>query len=720
MEDNAIKETPLFSLICVYNNVKVMSDNIGICVREAINRDFEKIFIDNSASKYDSAAKSLNVAARQSKGKYLIFMHQDVKVLDNSWLDGICEYFYKIPDIGVAGCAGINGLGEKAGFIIDRNAIWGKPLKNPVEVQSLDEVMLIVERDAFNAINGFDEKLGGWHCYGADLCMRMSVNGKKNYVLPLFIHHRSLSTNLYRLIDIQRNLRRKFKSGLHITTAGGISQLDLMVARLKVKMRAIKIPLIRILSFVGLGTEENILSSKLRKHTNFVVLDYYKEEYRKSYPKKFEFNKFSNNPAWKRQQITYYFLDDNDAKNIASIEKKISANIMIVTRDLKGRIPSQLIGKKLSNSYYYLEGLKPAKILFLVPEDEAGAASVRMRVGQFIGEFNKFNISCKVEPFVNKRFQKILFSKGAVVQLKKLTFFILATGRRIRILFETINYDLVFVHRHIFPFGPAVFEYIIKSVFRKKIIYDFDDAIFLPVKTEANSSIAALKFNAIKIRQIIQLSDRVIAGNNYLREFALRYNKNVIVIPTVIETVKYTESILSKQRNKLVIGWIGSHGTTQYLSEYLDVFMELAEKYNNLEFNFIGYQGQVDHPQFKIYSWSQSEEISLIKQFDIGINPLPDNSFTRGKCGFKIIQYMAAAIPSVVSPVGANRDIVVDGETGYFAKTRAEWFEKLSILSDNKDLRKRMGNAARERAKGKYDVSIAFSQLKGVMESCLK
>jgi glycosyltransferase involved in cell wall biosynthesis len=207
------------------------------------------------------------------------------------------------------------------------------------------------------------------------------------------------------------------------------------------------------------------------------------------------------------------------------------------------------------------------------------------------------------------------------------------------------------------------------------------------------------------VLKIIQMSAAVIAGNDYLRNYALRHNENVILIPSSVDTERYVPSHPQNERKSVVIGWIGSNTTKNFLYDLKGVFAELSKRYANLEFEFVGARfygfglGTMVNKE-----WSLGDELTDLQGFDIGIMPMPDNEWTRGKCGFKALLYMSCGIPVIASPVGVNAEIVEDGVNGFLASSEKEWSEKLSLLIEDKALRGAMGKRGREEVVERYSL----------------
>lgn len=342
------------------------------------------------------------------------------------------------------------------------------------------------------------------------------------------------------------------------------------------------------------------------------------------------------------------------------------------------------------------------KILFLVPYPLEGA-SYRFRVAQYLPFLKKEGYICRVRPFISSEFYKIIYKKGNIV--RKFAYFIVSTLNRMVDIIRSLNYDVIFIHREAFPIGGPIIENIMKR-FKKRIVFDFDDAIYLPVTSKYNNFIENFKkFN--RLPKIMAMSDLVIVGNNNLKKYALSFNKNVEVIPTVVDSEVYALKSYNSEKSKIVIGWIGSITTVEYLEEIRGVFERLANIYSNIEIRIVG--GEFPSNGLSLIhnrQWLIDREADEIREFDIGIMPMPDNEWTRGKCGFKAILYMSIGIPAVCSPVGVTKEIIRDGVNGFLAQDKNEWFEKLSILINNFELRKKIGMTGRKDVEEKYSLKI--------------
>lgn len=265
----------------------------------------------------------------------------------------------------------------------------------------------------------------------------------------------------------------------------------------------------------------------------------------------------------------------------------------------------------------------------------------------------------------------------------------------------------IMIYREAAPIGPPIIEWIIAKVFRKKIIYDFDDAIWM------TDNLAESKFERwvrcrSKVAAICRWSYKVSCGNRYLAAYAQQFNSNVVVNPTTIDTEnQHNPALHRRQRAEgITIGWTGSHSTLKYLEAILPVIRQLLEQYVFIKFLVIANRNPAfDLPRYEFRQWSAATEIADLAEIDIGIMPLPDDEWSKGKCGFKALQYMAMEIPAVVSPVGVNTEIIEAGYNGFLCATPEEWFHRLSVLIEDADLRRQIGKQGRQTVIDRYSVA---------------
>lgn len=343
------------------------------------------------------------------------------------------------------------------------------------------------------------------------------------------------------------------------------------------------------------------------------------------------------------------------------------------------------------------------KVLFLLPYPLHRAPSQRFRVEEYTALLDKEGISYKLVPFLDEKAWSILYKKGSLLR-KALAVLKGFLKRSWLVFFASGKYDFVFIHREAAPIGPPIFEWWLAKIRRKKIVYDFDDAIWIPNVTEGNRLARFVKA-FWKVKYICKWAYKVSAGNDYLAAFASRYNKNVVYNPTCVNTDDKYVPRTDPQNNPVVIGWTGSHSTLPFLAVGIPAIkkLELEERFR---FVVIGdKKPDFDVACMEFVPWNKATEIEDLAQVDIGIMPLKDDAWNEGKCGFKLIQYLALGIPALASPIGVNKKIIVNGENGYLCASDEEWIQHLKELMYNKELRKEMGENGRAKIVREYSIA---------------
>jgi glycosyltransferase involved in cell wall biosynthesis len=334
------------------------------------------------------------------------------------------------------------------------------------------------------------------------------------------------------------------------------------------------------------------------------------------------------------------------------------------------------------------------KILFVVPFPKNIYPSERFRLELYEDSLKEKGFDFDMVYFWDYYARSILYKEGMVVQ--KFISLIKGFLRRIKMLFIVYKYDYVFVLREVAPIGPPFFEWMVSKVFRKKLIYDIDDAIWIPQMTGSNSWTKFAK-SFWKVKYICKWAYKVSVGNNYLQDFASKYNNNVTLNPTCVDTEKKHNRIKEQHTSKIVIGWTGSFSTLHYLNEIVPVIKELEKKYS-FEFLVIADQNpNLPLKSFKFIEWNGKTEIDDLLTCNVGIMPLVDDEYSNGKCGFKIIQFLSLGIPVVASPVGVNAKIVDEHKNGFLCKTQASWINALEKLISDADVRQKMGADGRNK-----------------------
>lgn len=277
------------------------------------------------------------------------------------------------------------------------------------------------------------------------------------------------------------------------------------------------------------------------------------------------------------------------------------------------------------------------------------------------------------------------------------------------ILLNQSRFDIAVVQCELFPFAPSWFE---RNLIRIPYIYDFDDAWYLRYNTGKFSSLAPLLGN--KVDSMIKNAAAVTAGNMHLSNYAMRLNKEVTLLPSVVDTRVYTPRMRREKETVLTVGWIGSPSTAVYLRELVAPLQTLARD-GGIKFVVVGaIAPTIDGVEVVQLPWSEETEVELINTFDIGVMPLFNDDWAHGKCAFKLVQYMACGVPVVASNVGANIDVVAH-DCGFLVNAAPEWVHAIRCLWNQSSLREAMGARSRERIKQYYSLESNLPLLTSII-----
>lgn len=348
------------------------------------------------------------------------------------------------------------------------------------------------------------------------------------------------------------------------------------------------------------------------------------------------------------------------------------------------------------------------RVLFVVPHPIEGPSS-RFRVYQFLPYLEAHGVQATVRPLISSALAPIVYAPGRLTAKFAIT--AAAAGRRLLDVAGAGRFDLAYVLREAFPFGPPCIEWALKRRVGR-LIFDFDDAIYLPSLAYQNPLDRLRDFS--KTATIIRSADHVVAGSRFLRDYAVRFapSDRVSVLPTVVDTDVFRPEPVSKAGSTLTIGWIGTPRGSSYLRDLRGVMATLAARHPQVRFVFIGAEPfEPEGLPISFRPWQLGTEVEDIRGFDIGIMPLTDDEETRGKCGFKLIEYMSLGIPTVSSPVGANLDIVEDNRSGFFASTPDQWIGALNALVEDAGLRRRFASAGLSRVEESYSLASVAPRL---------
>jgi glycosyltransferase involved in cell wall biosynthesis len=341
------------------------------------------------------------------------------------------------------------------------------------------------------------------------------------------------------------------------------------------------------------------------------------------------------------------------------------------------------------------------RILFIASHRPGRAPGQRFRFEQYLPYLKEHGFHCDLSYLVTESDDRVIYKPGHYWE--KAMFLRRSIAKRRQDLDHIQAYDVVFIFREALMAGSTYFERSFKRS-NAKLVFDFDDSIWLDNVSEANRRFAWLK-GAGKTSRIIGLCDHILAGNRYLAEYAGQFNANVSVVPTTIDTNEYVPTPRSAN-GPITIGWSGSITTIQHFRGALPALRMIKERFGaRVDIEVIGDEGyREDSLGVHGRPWRKDTEVADLSRFDIGIMPLPDDPWAKGKCGLKGLQYMGLGIPTIMSPVGVNTEIIQDGVNGFLAGDTQEWVDKLTRLIDDPELRRTMGTEARRTVEARYSV----------------
>ena len=313
---------------------------------------------------------------------------------------------------------------------------------------------------------------------------------------------------------------------------------------------------------------------------------------------------------------------------------------------------------------------------------------------------NIINSSNREENQIMKRLINILLFY--LVKITNLFNVIHSSFNIIRAILVVIifKYDMVFIQKVFFP--VFILRFLKKC--GKKIVFDFDDAIY---------NLDGIFRNRERFNELLPLYDLVVIENEECKDYVESHgNKKTLLITGPIDTERYFPHYISNKPS-ITIGWIGSPSTQKYLEIISETLSKLGKKYKNINFKTIGSKDiRTKDINLIQKNWTLETEVKDLSDFDIGIMPLPDDNWTRGKGGYKLLQYMAMGIPCCASPIGINKELIREGENGFLVESQDEWFNALSNLIENEELRKTLGSNGRDIAEARYSFNFYYKTLK--------
>jgi len=354
------------------------------------------------------------------------------------------------------------------------------------------------------------------------------------------------------------------------------------------------------------------------------------------------------------------------------------------------------------------------RVLALVPNQKGYAPGQRGSIELWESVLAAEGIELVYEPFETDELRKILHKRGN--QLGKVAEMIHSYAGRVDLLKKLDDFDAVFVYREAALLGPAFLEKRIAK--RKPIIYQLDDPLFMPYKSPSNGYLSYLKFFG-KIKEIIRISKVVMVNSSHIREYAAQFNSNIWQVPSVVDTEKFTFTQFPDDLQRVCIGWSGSPTTLTNIKLVEKPLQEISSK-NICDIHFIGgTEFGLKNVKYSAQKWNGATEVEDLRRMQIGLVPLPDNSWNKYKFIMKTAQYMALGIVPVGTPMASNTEVIRHGENGFLAATDAEWIEYLTILVKDSKLRNKMSRAGVEDAAAKYSLESNRSKIIAAFRSAV-
>jgi glycosyltransferase involved in cell wall biosynthesis len=351
------------------------------------------------------------------------------------------------------------------------------------------------------------------------------------------------------------------------------------------------------------------------------------------------------------------------------------------------------------------------RVLLLLPYAWDTSPSQRFRIEQWAPLLQADGIELHPATLLTHAEQQLLYAKQSPAAKAAMLGRVLL--RRLGQLQALHHYDAIWLHRAAYPIGPPVLERLFCRS-RVPVILEFDDAIYLTHTSAANARWSSLKC-AGKTSELCRISTHVVVGNEYLASYARQHNPSVSVIPTTIDTDAYEPRNEYRDSNPVVIGWSGSGTTVAHLRTIDRVLQRVAEQ-APVRLHVMGTpEYSLRGVDTRALQWSPEVELPELREFDIGVMPLPDEEWARGKCALKALQYMALGIPTVTTPVGVNAEIIRSGENGFLALTEDEWVDRLLKLVRDVKLREQLGRAGRATVVAEYSSAVQAPRVRELL-----
>lgn len=350
------------------------------------------------------------------------------------------------------------------------------------------------------------------------------------------------------------------------------------------------------------------------------------------------------------------------------------------------------------------------RVLFLVQYPRQ-APSPRYRVYQLVPWLEEAGIECDVEPLIGESDYTAARSAGKYFDKSRML--VGGFARRVSALLRARKYDLVYVLKGAFPYGPPIIEQLLRTS-NVPVIFDFDDAIHIHKKSVSHRLLDYLK-STRRVGQVAALASRVVVPNEFLADFAREFNSAVTVVPEAENTERLVPRTPHENGSKVVIGWVGSSSTAKYLTLIEEALRTVCDRFPDVVLRVIGGKFEAEGVRTELVDWDFDQEVQQFHDLDIGIMPLPLEEWSKGKSGCKLRQYMAAGVPGVGTAIGYNLELVEHGHTGFLATTQDEWVDCLSTLIERPEFRNAIADAARRDVEQRFSINVIGPKLEAAI-----
>lgn len=353
------------------------------------------------------------------------------------------------------------------------------------------------------------------------------------------------------------------------------------------------------------------------------------------------------------------------------------------------------------------------RVLFLTRYPMDGASS-RYRVHQYLPHLCVLGYDVDVQSFMDRSMYRLSFQSGR--SIVKIFATLKATAKRLWKLRQWRSYDVIYMQRELFPFGPPVIERWLKKR-GAVLVYDYDDALFIKKSSRYNRIATAFR-SGEKTLSLFRIVDCVVAGNDWLRDAARDAGAaNAVTLEVAEDTQRIPMHPGHTRSRSVTIGWLGSPSTVKYLRLIEPALRKIADKYPQTRWEIVGGNDfAMEGISWRLTEWSLEEELAALARFDIGLMPLPEENWAKGKSGGKARTYMAAGIVPVVAAIGYNLELIRDGETGFLCRTLEDWSSAIETALCDADLRQKIAETARAEVKTRFDPATLAARMAEILE----